>query len=204
MIEHSAPLSVLTFDLENRPLSYLGQDWTSSEITAMAWSWGEREGVSVMLLNLDGQYEYYLPGDAAPCLFDPDRAVDYVRGLMKSADIVTGHYIRKHDLPTLNSACMEHGVELLPSLLVSDTKEDLAKRKDLSASQENLSALFHLKNPKHHMTQSEWRKANRLGKDGLLAARKRVVDDVLQHMELRKELVARGLVKPPRIWKPFR
>jgi hypothetical protein len=204
VVEASEALRVMTFDLENRPLHYAGFEWTSAEVTAMAWSWGDPAQVFVMLLNADGHFEYYLPGEMVPTLMDPDQALKHVRQLMKDADVVTGHYIRKHDLPMLNGACIELGVEPLPTLLVCDTKEDLVKRKDFSVSQENLAAAFGLKNPKHSMSQAQWRTANRLTREGIAGARTRVVSDVLQHMELRAELVRRKLLRAPRNWKSFR
>src|SRR5690606_12970728 len=44
------PMRILDFDLENRPLSYLGEDWTSAEITAIGWSWIGSDKVEVLLL----------------------------------------------------------------------------------------------------------------------------------------------------------
>ena len=195
---------ILDFDLENRPLSYLGNDWTSAEITAIAWAWnptlrdiaGGSDEIETFLLTANGKYVdsrgRKWPAGAAFALF---------RDILVSADIVTGHYIRRHDLPMLNSALMENGLPPLPTLLVSDTKEDLVRRKDLSASQENLAALLRLPEPKHHMSQTEWREANRLFSDDRLElTRQRVVSDVVQHKALRAELIKRGLLRPPRRW----
>lgn len=189
-------LRVLDFDLENRPLSYLGNDWTSAEITAIAWSWEGSAEIETLLLAANGRYV-----DRRGWRRRPEEAFRFFRDVLVSAGVVTGHYIRKHDLPILNSAMMENGVPPLPALLVSDTKEDLARRKDLSASQENLAALLGLPEPKHHMTQTEWREANRLFSDANLdLSRQRVVSDVVQHKALRSELVRRGLLRPPRRW----
>src|SRR5262245_59473495 len=44
---------VLDFDIENRPLSYLGQDFTTSEVTAIAASFGRKEKMHVWLLGQD-------------------------------------------------------------------------------------------------------------------------------------------------------
>lgn len=192
----SEPRAILDFDLENRPLSYLGMDWTSAEITAIAWSQVGYGGVYTLLLMEDGSY---LPWSSSK--LTPQEAFALFRRTLVAADIVTGHYIRKHDLPLLNSAFMENGLEPLPDLLVSDTKCDLIRRKDLSASQENLASLLKLPEPKHSMTQSEWREANRLTPEGLELTRQRVVGDVVQHKALRAALVSRGLLKPPRVWR---
>lgn len=197
-VDKTELLRILDFDLENRPLSYLGQDWTSAEITAAAWSWIDVDKVETLLLTADG---YYVDTNGSRHL--PQYALGQFRDLLINADIVTGHYIRKHDLPILNAAFMEYGIDPLPSLLVQDTQQDLVRRKDLSASQENLAAMFHLPEPKHHMTQTEWREANRLFSDDKLElSRRRVVGDVVQHKALRAELLRRNLLRPPRRWSP--
>ena len=191
------PLSILDFDLENRPLSYLGYDWTSAEITGIAWSWVGADEVECLLLQKNGRFM-----DNAGRTYKAERALTMFRELLLSADIVTGHYIRKHDLPLFNSALIEYGLPPLRSMLVQDTQADMVRRKDLSASQENLADMFGLPEAKHHMTMAEWRRANRLQKEGMEATRKRVVDDVIQHKALRAEMVRRQLLKAPRKWSP--
>jgi len=190
-------MRVLDFDLENRPLSYWYDGNTTGEITAFGWSWVGEDHVSTMLLTRNGTYE-----DEDGVEHPPAKAVRRFRDILSDADMVTGHYIRKHDLPMLQAAMLEYGIEFLPPLLTQDTHGDLPKRKDLSVSQENLSAMFDLPEPKHNMTQTEWRKANRLTTEGIASARKRVVDDVLQHKALREELLNRGLLGVPKRWKP--
>lgn len=192
-----ARIPVLDFDLENRPLSYLGMDWTSAEITAIAWSWNDEKMVKTLLLTANGTYR-----DRHGKHYKPAEAFTYFAAILATPDIiVTGHYIRKHDLPIINSALLENGLKPLPRVLVSDTKCDLIRRKDLSASQENLAALLKLPEPKHHMTQTEWREANRLFTNAKLnLSRTRVVGDVIQHKALRAALVRQGLLRPPRHW----
>lgn len=180
------PLRILDFDLENRPLSYLGNDFTTDEITAIACSWNGDDAVHTWLLGevtlremVEGFLEFY-----------------------ESADIVTGHYIRRHDLPQLVAACMELGLPPLSPKLTSDTKLDLVRRKGISASQENLSHMFGLGYPKEHMSQIDWRIANRLTPEGLARTRERVEGDVRQHKELRSYLIRAGFLGPPKVWKP--
>lgn len=192
-------LKILDFDLENRPLSYLSSDWTSAEITAIGWSWigSGPEEVDVLLLLPDGRFET-TDGKKVSA----ETALTIFKSELDSADIVTGHYIRKHDLPILNSAMLEYGLPRLNSVLTQDTQQDLIKRKDLSASQENLAAMLNLPEPKHHMSQTEWRTANRLSREGIDATRKRVVMDVIQHMAVRAELLNKGWLRPPKMWNP--
>ncbi len=188
---------ILDFDLENRPLSYWYEGATTAEITAFGWSWVGSDDVEILLLQRDGLY-----ADYKGSTYTPEIALRYFIDILNAADMLTGHYIRRHDLPILNAALVEYGLPHLRPFLTQDTHGDFVKRKDLSISQENLAAMLGLPEPKHHMTQTEWRKANRLTKAGIAAARKRVVDDVIQHKALRLALLERGLLKAPKVWRP--
>jgi hypothetical protein len=119
-----------------------------------------------------------------------------------AADIVTGHYIRGFDLPLLNGAALELGLEPLGPTLAQDTKGDLVRFSGLSKSQENLGAMLGLRHPKVGMDQASWRAANRLTPEGIERTRKRVVGDVRQHVEMRAALLDRGMLGPPRPWSP--
>src|SRR5690242_14257247 len=88
------PLRVLDFDIENRPLAYLGMDFTSAEITAIAAGWTDEKAVHVWALG---------DVDLADILLG-------FKAMYDEADIVTGHYIRNHDLPIINGALMELGL----------------------------------------------------------------------------------------------
>jgi len=191
-------LRILDFDLENRPLAYWYDGLTTAEITAIGWSWSdEGDDVHTFLLNRSGRY---VADDGST--HRPRATFEAFRRTLLSADVVTGHYIRKHDLPLLNAAMVENDLPPLSRILVSDTHRDTPKMKDLSKSQENLANMFGLEQPKHSMTNVQWRKANRLGKVGLEEAKKRVVNDVRQHKALRAALIERGLLKTARYWYP--
>jgi hypothetical protein len=181
-------LRVLDFDLENRPLSYLGQDYTTAEITAIAWCFvGEPHTLTVRLLGVD----------------DPGSMLQEFRAEYDEADLVTGHYIRMHDLPIINGAMVELGLDPLAEKLTCDTKLDLVKHGHvISASQENLAAMLGLAKPKVHMNTVMWREANRLTDKGLKLTAKRAIGDVIQHMQLRRALVARDLLSAPKVWRP--
>jgi hypothetical protein len=86
--------------------------------------------------------------------------------------------------------------------LTIDTYSDLRKRKDLSASQESLGRMYGLGWQKEHMSQPEWREANRLTPLGLKETKRRVRGDVRQHKELRLKLQKHGMLKAPRVWCP--
>lgn len=175
-------LRILDFDIENRPLSYRGQ-FPTADITAIAASFEGAQTVHCWLLGDD----------------EPETMLRGFVELYDQADIVTGHYIRKHDLPIINGALMEFGLPTLRPKMTSDTWLDLAKRKDLPTSQEDLSEMFGLAAPKVHMSQTKWRRANRLDQIELTGVR--VVGDVKQHKQLRAALIERGLLGPPKLWR---
>jgi hypothetical protein len=55
---------------------------------------------------------------------------------------------------------------------------------------------------KFHMSQTDWREANRLTPAGLRKTYERVSSDVRAHMALRLAMLERGLLKGPRVWNP--
>ena len=180
--------NILDFDIENRPLSYWIPDRPTAEVTAIAWSW---EG------SYQVQCELLTPREHSMV----DMLVMFKQAY-NHADIVTGHYIRRHDLPIINGAMVENGLTPLKPKLTSDTKLDLIKWKDLPQSQEYLGEMFGIAAPKVNMSQHAWREANRLSEAGQEATETRVKADVIQHKLLRRTLVAEGLLKPPRVWQP--
>lgn len=181
-------LRVLDFDCECRPLSYLGQDFTTGQITAIAACWivgGRARNMQAWLL---GEHDY-------------DEMLLGFRELFDEADMVTGHYIRGFDLPLINGGLLDIGEAPLSNKLSHDTKNDLAKRKYMSVSQENLGAVLGIRAPKVKMNQAKWREANQLTADGVELTRKRVVGDVRQHVQMRQELLRRGWLSEPKVWK---
>lgn len=188
MIEERArhELRILDFDIENRPLTYLGPDWNTAEVTAIAAGWSDQQKVHVWAL-----------GET-----DLSTMLSEFRELYDRADIVTGHYIRKHDLPILNGAMLEVGLPSLSEKMTSDTKMDLVRVGQFSASQENLAEMLGVAEGKYHMNNTKWREANRLTPEGIRLTKKRVTDDVRQHKALRLALIRAGALKASRMWRP--
>ena len=181
------PRRVLDFDIENRPLSYLGSDFTTAEITAIAWAWVDKpDDVTCVQLGID----------------EPVAMLQRFVAAYNQADMVTGHYITGHDLGVINGALMEYQLPTLGAKLVQDTKTQLVRRKGMSGSQENLAAMLLLAHDKVKMNQIKWRAANRLTPGGLALTRERVCGDVQQHIELRARLLALGYLTPPITWRP--
>src|SRR5689334_21007894 len=76
ILVRSRPLRVLDFDIENRPLSYLGSDFTTAEVTAIAWAWCDNPN----------QVEVYLLGES-----DLPQILRRFVEAYTAADMVTGH-----------------------------------------------------------------------------------------------------------------
>jgi DNA polymerase elongation subunit (family B) len=180
---------VLDFDTETRPLAvwFDGKcTWTPS---AIAWAWDD-ERVNVI---------------AVPELEETDMLRvfrDVYEQAVNEHAVLTGHNIRDFDLPVLQAAMIEHDLPLLGPVMIQDTLRGLPKMKDMSKSQENLGITLGLATPKYHMSNAAWREANRLTLEGVALTKLRVASDVRQHRELRRALIERGLLSPPRMWNP--
>ena len=186
LVVRSRPMRVLDFDVEARPLHWISGDYVSKEITAIAWAW----------CDAPEKVTCYLLGEV-----DPVVMLLRFHEAFKTADMVTGHFIRGYDLPMVNGALTEYQLPPLPDKLTQDTKLDLVRRQGLSGSQENLGAMLGLEHDKVRMNQARWRAANRLTPEGLKAVRERVVGDVQQHIEMRARLLQLGYLSAPVLWK---
>jgi hypothetical protein len=132
---------------------------------------------------------------------DAVEMLEWFIDLWDQADAVTGHYIRKFDLPIINGALLEHGMKPLSAKRTIDTQADIPKIAGLSRSQENLGEMLRIGSKKFHMNDTLWRDVARLTRHGLDEAQKRVIDDVRQHQELRERLSGDWL-KSPKVWRP--
>lgn len=193
----SKPFRWLDFDLENSPLSYWQPDRPTARITAIASCWTD---------DLSSMEVLALESGAG---LDEERAM--LEGFVaryNAADGVSGHYIRKHDLPIINGALYELGMPLLSEKLTCDTKLDAFRKADIPFTQEflletlNITDVYGRPLEKFHMSQSSWREANRLTAEGVRKTRERVSSDVFAHMRLRDEMVRRGMLRPPSLWRP--
>lgn len=204
-------LRILDFDIENRPLSYWAPDMPTADITSIASAWrGDHDSMEVSLLAPPCWHK----GHEEHCPEMPDFLVSTKVMLERfvarynEADIVTGHYIRKHDLPIINGALYDQKMPLLGPKLTSDTKLDMFKKADIPATQEFLLELLdpqcNIGVPliKYHMSQRTWREANRLTREGTEQTRIRVQNDVHAHEHLRDEMLRREMLREPKMWKP--
>lgn len=193
------PTRALCFDLESRPSAFWWGDKTTAQITAFGWKWEDETEVYTLLLQADGTFVtddgMTLDGMTAYGLFAAELA---------AADLVYGHNIRAFDLPLFQAGCFRHGLPPLPELRTTDTLKDYPKRKDMSASLENLAKMHGIDGDggKKHMSVLDWEEANQLTPDGVTLARERVVSDVLLQERLRARLLELGMLREPRWWKP--
>jgi hypothetical protein len=183
---------ILDFDIENMPVTYYRKDYPTAIITAIAWAFTDKpKDIEVRVVE-----------DIRDLDFNSTMLADFWDAY-EEADMVAGHYIRKHDLPIINGQIIEAGfAEGLSPKLTSDTMLDLVKFSNIPKSQEFLEATMGTATQKFNMTQADWRKANRFTPDGVAKTRTRVTSDVKGNMQLRKELISRGLLKEPRMWRP--
>ena len=182
---------ILDFDIENMPLTYYAPDYPTALVTAIAWAYTDSpKEISVYAMTdpaSAGEYEDMLA---------------HFYAAYEDADMVTGHYILKHDLPIINGALVEMGMPILTPKMASDTKVHLVRYSALPKNQEYLEAILGTKQQKVQMSQADWRDANRFTPRGVDATIKRVTTDVKGHMQMRRQLIERGLLKPPVMWRP--
>ncbi len=181
----SRPLRVLDFDCEARATGYGDPNWVPQEITCIAWSWlGEKKVESRCRID---------PGGARRMLEDFRRVWD-------RAEMVTGHNIRRYDLPVLNADYIRAGLPPLDSKLTHDTLRDVVRTKGLKRDQENLCKLYGMSEKKQHMAWQDWQEA--YAETGWPLVRSRCETDVLGHKKMRREQINRGWSKPGRMWNP--
>ncbi len=175
---------VYCFDIEARPGPWGGGDFTFRQMLSMAAAFDDEEGT------------YYLaPGFTAKAL------EGFVEPLRDSV-LVVGHNAIRYDLPLLNGTMVKMGLDPLGPQLVSDTyahlvKSDLAYSKSLG----NMAQRFGVSR-KGSMSEYDWEMAFAGHPEYLEKLRRYNIGDVQATLELRAELLERGMLKTPRWWKP--
>lgn len=188
-------LKILSFDLEARPLAWYGGDFVTKQPTAIAWKWvGSRTRPEVEVIGKSGR--------SANVLDEETDMIEVFREAYDEADVVIGHFVRDFDLKVLDGACMRLGLPVLGEKLTCCTKNDLHATSGISKSMENLSAMLEAKHQKFPMNTALWAKANMLLPEGIELAKKRVVHDVQEHVELFETMRDRGLLGPFVLWTP--
>lgn len=194
-------LLIRDFDFESKPV-WFSFDRPTAVLTSMSFM--DIEGADIKHDTLTttvatlGSREEYIAW------------LEMVREVLTTPDMLTGHNIDRFDLPLLQAQFIREGLPLLPTLLTHDTLTALPRRRDMSASQENLINYYGLKPVcpigmpvyKHHLSTAEWERAAMGWDDAVLT--ERPSSDVHGHAHLREVLIEKGYIKPPKKWSPRR
>ena len=173
------------FDVEARPGPWGGDDFTFKNMLSLAG--GYERG---------NRIEYLAPGFTAGAL------EDFVAPLRDSNVLVVAHNGIRYDLPFLNGTLLKMGLSALPPLRVHDTYSCLKKTGyAFSKSLANLSKRFGVTH-KGHMGEYDWELVYAGDPQALDNLRTYNIGDVRTTLELRRVLVERGLLLPPKNWTP--
>ena len=115
------------------------------------------------------------------------------------ADMLTGHNIIRFDLPVLQADLLRNDYPPLRAKLVQDTIR-MVRTKGFKKGQDNLSTLLHNPVQKQSMNWQEWDDAY-LESDWQTVI-DRVTSDVRGHKILRAEMLRRGWLRRPIMWRP--
>ena len=163
-------------------------DWVPQTVTAWACSWADSDEVEFGLLP-------------AADLYSLERRRVFLEPLVErilSADVLTGHNIRRFDMPVLQAECLRLGLPLVGPVLTQDTIR-LPKSKGFKKGQDVMSVLLGVPLPKKSLNYQEWQDA--YAEPDMATVRERVVGDVLQHKQLRLRMMERGWLEAPRMWR---
>jgi hypothetical protein len=178
----------LSFDFEVRPGAWIGGDYVSRSLTAVAWRFHDEQKTHDAILRRSDTSTRRLLEAFVPAY--------------EAAVVVTGHWITGFD-PLLSHELQDNAMPLPGPKLVVDTKSSLAKGIGGSKSQENLGAQCELDHPKVPMSVPGWEEFNLwLSDEGTAAVRERVRGDVEQHVELYRRLQSLGYLASAKLWTP--
>jgi DNA polymerase elongation subunit (family B) len=181
---------ILDFDIETVAAGFADPEWVPQKITCVAWSWIDSDVVESRVCGPAGLFgKPWLRAKMLKPLLDA----------FAEADMVTGHNIRRFDLPVIQAEVMRLGLPSLKPLLVQDTIK-LRASKGFKKGQDNLESLFGTQQQKLALNWQEWQDA--YDEDGWKTIRDRAETDVVGHKQIRAELIELGYLKEPRIWSP--
>ncbi len=177
---------ILDWDLETIAAGFADPNWVPQKITCVAFGWLDEPDVKTTVcgpLGLMGK---------------PEARAKMLRPLLKAiseASMITGHNLIKFDLPVLNAECLRLGLEPISGVLVQDTMRLRVKTKGFKKGQDNLARLLKLQNEKKPMDWQQWQDAyDEGGWEGIM---ERASTDVIQHKEMRAEMLNRNWLKAP-------
>jgi hypothetical protein len=160
---------ILDFDIETVAAGFADPEWVPQKITCVAWSWIDSDVVESRVCGPAGLFgKPWLRAKMLKPLLDA----------FAEADMVTGHNIRRFDLPVIQAEVS----------------------KGFKKGQDNLESLFGTQQQKLALNWQEWQDA--YDEDGWKTIRDRAETDVVGHKQIRAELIELGYLKEPRIWSP--
>ena len=118
---------------------------------------------------------------------------------IRSASRVTGHNILRFDLKVLNAECLRLGLDPVGPVLAEDTMR-LPRAKGFKKGQDALGHLLRVRTEKQSLDWQEWQDS--YDEEGWPRVKSRCVSDVRMHKQIRQEMIDRGWLKPPVLWKP--
>ena len=179
---------ILDFDIEALAAGYADPAWVPDKITCCAWSWVGSDKVEATICDKEG-------------FFSRKRRAKMLTPLiaaMNEADILTGHNILRYDLPVIQAECFRLGLPPVGPFLVQDTIL-MRKTKGFKKGQDNLGKLLDSLQQKESMDWEAWDQAYE--EHGWAKVISRCKTDVIQHKQIREEMIARGWLRPLRAWK---
>lgn len=183
------PERILDFDCETVAAGFADPDWVPQKITCVAWSWVGSDEVESRVCGPTGIYG------------KPQRRKKMLAALLREiekADMLTGHNIIRFDLPVINAEAMRLGLEPIRKAFVQDTMR-LTRAKGFKKGQDVLGTLYGTQTDKLALNWQNWQDG--YDEAGWETIRKRAETDVLQHKQLRLELLERGLLRSPTVWR---
>lgn len=182
-------LRILDFDIETIAAGFADPDWVPQKITCVAWSWVGSDEVESRVCGPGGIFG------------KPHLRARMLKPLLKAinqSDMLTGHNISRFDLPILNAECMRLGLEPIRFAVVQDTIK-LVRSKGFKKGQDVLGRLHGVSSEKLALDWQAWQDA--YDESGWPTVRERCESDVLMHKELREQMLEKGHLKSPRVWR---
>lgn len=178
---------ILDFDIEALAAGYADPAWVPDKITCCAWSFVGSDQVDATISDKEGFFSRKRRGKMLEPLIEA----------MNSADILTGHNIIRYDLPVIQAECMRIGLPPIGPYRVQDTIR-MRKTKGFKKGQDNLGRLLHSLQQKEAMDWEAW--DQEYERDGWPAIISRCKTDVIQHKQIREEMIERGWLRGISRW----
>jgi len=183
-------LRILDFDTETIAAGFDDPNWVPQKITCVAWSWIGSDEIESRIATSEGLFRR------------PERRRKMLVPLLEAigeADMLTGHNLLRFDLPVLMAECLRLGLPALKPVLVQDTIR-IVKTKGFKKGQDNLVALTGVPTPKLVLSWQQWQHAYE--EKAWATVVERCKSDVEGHKLMRQEMLDRGWLKDPVLWRP--